>query len=338
MKKNVIILISILFGVILLILISFFTKHFTFNDENIVGNTPGNLNNDGLFCEQNNIVYFSNPYDDDILYSMNADETDLKRLLNVSVHSINADSKRIFYSQSNIAKGNGLGYIRNATGLYSCSLKGKNTKCLVRNPVGIISLAGNYLYYQNYTNKTGTYLNKIRIDKKEEKEILYEMVTPASISNGLIYFNGMDKDHYLYALDTRKDTVQLIWEHNLYNPIFQDGYVYYMDLDSNYELHRYELSTGKEDVLSTDRLDFFNLYGNIIYYQKSSETNPALKRIMIDGTNDEIVKEGVFEHVNITSKYAYFNEFDKPVPVYHQPTFGGIQVSTFDGMILKSKN
>ncbi len=332
MKRNVIILSSIILAVILISLISIFTNKISLNDSDVIGNTPGNLNNDGLFCERNNIVYFSNPYDDNVLYSMNADETNLKRLSNVSVHSINADDKRIFYSQLSIAKGNGLGYIRNATGLYSCNHKGKNTKCLARNPVGILSLTGNYLYYQSYTNKTGTYLKKIRIDKKEEKEILYDMVTPASIYNGALFFNGMDKDHYLYALDINTDTIQLIWEHNLYNPIFQDGYVYFMDVDSNYELHRYELATGIEEVLSTDRLDFFNIYGNIIYYQKSSRTAPALKRIQIDGSNEEIVKEGVFEHVNITSQYAYFNEFDKPVPVYHQPTFGGIQVSTFDGL------
>ena len=102
-----------------------------------------------------------------------------------------------------------------------------------------------------------------------------------------------------------------------------------MDLRSNYELHRYDLYSGEEQVLSTDRLDFFNVYGNVIYYQKSSTTSPALKRINIDGTGEEIVKEGVFESVNITSQYAYFNAFGAPTPIYHQSTYGPISPSVW---------
>ena len=102
-----------------------------------------------------------------------------------------------------------------------------------------------------------------------------------------------------------------------------------MDLRSNYELHRYDLTSGEEQVLSTDRLDYFNVYGNVIYYQKSSTTSPALKRINIDGTGEEIVKEGVFESVNITSQYAYFNAFDAPTPIYHQSTYGPISPSVW---------
>ncbi len=300
------------------------------NASDTIGNTAGNLNNKGLFCEQNNLVYFANPYDNDVLYSMNPDETNAKRLTNVAVQSINADSNKIYYSQKHTTSGSGLGYIRKPTGLYSCNLKGKGTTCYTQDAVGIVSLCGSHLYFQHYTNQTGTYLDKIRIDKKEHTEILNQMVTPACVSGGFIYFNGMDKDHYLYTLDTTTDTITVLWEHNLYNPVYQDGYVYFMDMESNYQLHRYELSTGTEEVLSTDRLDYFNLYGNVIYYQKSSTTEPALKRISIDGTNDEIVMEGVFEQVNITSSYAYFNEFDKPTPVYHQSTFGSIQVSVFN--------
>lgn len=330
MMKKTFLTIGILTGIVaVLVLFWFLSSRTTLNDDGINGNTAGNLNNNGLFCEQNGLVYFANPYDNDVLYSMTPDEQNFKKLQNVSVFSINADKNRIYYSQKHNTSGSGLGYIRKPTGLYSCNLKGKNTKCYTQDAVGITSLSGSYLYFQHYTNKTGTYLEKIRIDKKNEKLLLEQMVSPASSYNGSIYFNGMDQDHYLYVLDTATDTITPIWEHNLYNPVYQDGYIYFMDMESDYELHRYDIASGLEETLSTDRLDYFNVYGNVIYYQKSSQQEPALKRISIDGSNEEIVKEGVFEQVNITSSYAYFNEFEKPVPVYHQPTFGSIQVSVF---------
>ena len=318
----------ILFVFILFFAILFGTYHyakrFTPNDTTQTGNTAGNLNNKGLYCENNGIVYFSNPYDHNVLYSMNPDETNIKRLNDVGVSSINVDGKRIYYSQTGSADGSGLGYVRNTTGMYRCNLSGSGTYCYTKDPVGILALCGNNLYFQHYEVETGAYLDVTPINQKSTNPLLYSLITPASVAGTTIYYAGNDADHYLYALDTTTNTSTLIWEKSVWNPVYQDGYIYFMDLRSNYELHRYNLSSGEEQVLSSDRIDFFNVFGNVIYYQKSSTTAPALKRINIDGSNDEIIKKGVFESVNITSQYAYFNEFSKKTPVYHQSTFGPV--------------
>ena len=338
--KNVLIVLITLFVLIMIVVFAVLSRRIKKNDPLTIGNTAGNLNNNGLFCENNGTVYFSNPYDESVLYSMKPDETELKKLNSVGVNSINCDGTRLYYSQTGTASGSGLGYIRKVTGLYRCNLKGKNAACLNRDPIGIAALCGNFLYMQDYSTDTGTWLTKIGIDKKDKKTILTQMVNPSSIADGIIYFAGMDQDHYLYALDTATDTVTTIWKHNLYNPIYQNGIVYFMDLETDYELHSYDISSQTETTLSTDRLDFFNVYQNIIYYQKSSATDPALKRIYTDGTGDEIVNEGVFTNINITSHYVYYNEFKNPLPVFHQETFGPIQISTFDAakeLALKSK-
>lgn len=320
----ILIIVAIMFAILF-----FLSEYVPLNDLSVTGNTAGNLNNRGLFCERDGIVYFSNPYDNNKLYSMNADETKIKCVGNVSVESINADDHFLYYYQTGAGSGSGLGYLRQTTGVYRSKKNGKDAVCLKRDPAGIIALCGSNLYYQHYTVKTGTYLDSIRIDKKNETTVLTDMVSPACVVNGTIYFAGYNDDHYLYALDTTTNSVSLVWEHNLYHPIYQDGYVYFMDLESNYELHRYNLASGEEEILSKDRLDFFNVYGNVIYYQKSSVSDPALKRINIDGTNDEIIQSGIFSYVNITSQYAYFAEYDKPAPIYHQPTYGPVNVSVF---------
>lgn len=308
------------------------------NEATCVGNTAGNLNNKGLFCETGTRVFFSNAYDDSVMYSMNADETDFKKVTNVGVSSINADEHRVYYSQTGTSTGSGLGYIRNATGFYRCNYDGTDSLCYTKNPTAIVALSGNYLYFQHHDNDTTT-VDKVHIDKADMKTVIDDMVSPASVvasENGnVIYFAGMGEDHYLYALDTNTDTVSLIWEHQLYHPVFQNGYIYFMDLETDYELHSYNLATGEEMVLSTDRIDFFNVYDSVIYYQKSSKSEPALKRVRIDGTMDEVVMEGVFESVNITSMYAYFHEFGLPTPVYHQSTFGGIAPSVFQPDVIK---
>ena len=321
-------LILVILGVFL-----YFSSRTVLNADYETGNTAGNLNNKGLFCERDGIVYFSNAYDNNVLYSMSVDESDVERLNNVGVSSINADSERIFYSQSGSAAGSGLGYLRSSTGMYYCDHNGKGTFCYTKDPVGILALNGNDIFYQHYQENIGVPLVKVSLDKKESSTVVPDMVSPASVVNGTIYYAGNGEDHYLYTLNTATGASTLIWEHPVWNPVYHNGYIFYMDLNSNYAIHRYNPASGEDFVITTERVDFFNVYGTMIYYQTSVTSSPALKRIAIDGTGEETVMEGVFESVNITSMYAYFNEFEKPTPVYHQSTYGAINPSVFNPSI-----
>ena len=334
--KTIITLSIIALAIVALIILGTLLGRQPENEDFITGNTAGNLYNKGLFCQsEDGTVYFSNPYDDNVMYSMNADKTNIKKLTNVGVESINCDGKRLFYYQSNTAKGSGLGYVRTTTGVYRSNLNGDRSVCLKRDPAGIVALCGNHLFYQHYTKETGTTLDKLHIDKKDESVLLNEAVNPANIHNGIIYYAGVNEDHYLYAMDTQTGNISLVWEHNLHHPIYHEGHIYFMDLETDYELHRYDLASGLEEVISTDRLDYFNIYGDVIFFQKSSPQGPALKRIRLNGSNEEVIMQGTFSEVNITSDYAYFREFGKPTPIYHQSTYGVADVSVFDPMMLK---
>ncbi len=331
--KNIIILMAVVFSILIFGIFLYSANKITPNEEFETGNTAGNLNNKGLFCEKDGIVYFSNAYDDGVLYSMNPDETECKRLNNVRVSSINADSERIFYSQKGTSDGSGLGYVRSTTGMYYCDHKGKNTFCYTKDPVGILALSGNHLFYQHYQENIGVPLIKVSLDKKESSTVVTDMVSPASVFYGTIYYAGNGQDHYLYALNTATGVSSLVWEHPVWNPIYENGYIFFMDLNHNYALHRYDPATGKDITLTNERIDYFNVYGNVIFYQTAATASPALKRINIDGTGEETVMEGVFESVNITSQYAYFNEYQKSTPVYHQSTYGAINPGVFNPSI-----
>ena len=332
-SKNKFIVAGCVLIVIVLGVFLFFSGRITPNPDFETGNTAGNLNNKGLFCERDGIVYFSNAYDNNVLYSMHVDESGAKRLNDVGVYSINADSNCIFYSQSGSSAGSGLGYVRTSTGMYYCDHKGKKTFCYTKDPVGILALSGNHLFYQHYQENTGVPLIKVSLDKKESVTAIPDMVSPASVVNGTIYYAGNGEDHYLYALDTITGASTLIWKHPLWNPVYHNGTIFFMDLDSNYALHSYNLATGEELALTKERIDFFNVYGTVIYYQTADTSSPALKRIYIDGTGEETVMEGIFESVNITSMYAYFNEYGKPTPVYHQSTYGAVNPGVFNPTI-----
>lgn len=331
-NRNIIIIMAVFLIFIAIGTVALLSRRVKMNSGNVTGNTAGNLNNGGLFCELDGVVYFSNPYDGGRLYSMNADETEIKRLSPGKASSINADENYLYYYMDSSQSGVGLGYMQGFHGIYRSKHNGNDSECLKRNYAITIQLSGNYLYYQNFDNNNtnGTELYKLKIDKSEDMRIADYNINPASCIDGLIYFNGTKNDHHLYTLNTADDSISLLWEGDLWNPVYENGYIYYMDVSNNYRLCRYSLSEGTSEVLTEDRIDFFNVYGNYIYYQKSSQTEPSLKRMLTDGSNVEIIAEGVYKNINITSNYVYFSSFESDIPMYRTPTTGAILVSTFD--------
>lgn len=330
-KKNIIAISIVIAILVIFIVLSFFVGKIPMNSTDTVGNTAGNLNNGGLFCESDGIVYFANAYDNYSLYSMKPDETEIKKLGVNQVSSINAGGDYIYYyMQSGTSGGKGLGYMGRTAGIYRSKKNGKNVQCLERTYSDIVQLCGSYLYYQAYNNKNGIRLNKIKIDKSDKTTIADYSINPASYANGIIYFHGTQENHDLYTLNTATDNISSIWQANVWNPVYIDGYIYYMDLSNNYGLSRYSFYDNTIEILTNDRVDFFNVYDYYIYYQTSDATAPSLKRMYIDGSYLETVAEGVYENINITSQYVYFNKYNEPVPVYKTSTFGGIYVTTFD--------
>lgn len=330
-KKNILIL--IIAGVVLLILlvVVILSGRIPMNDDFTVGNTPGNLNNGGYFCEMDGRVYFANAYDSFALYSMNPDETDLVKYNDGAVSAISAAGNYLYYFQnSGSTDTGGIGGAVRISGIYRSNLKGKSVVGLDRCNIANMQLCGSYLYYEKYDKQIGTSLAKIRIDKKDAQTVAEGIINPNCYVDGKIYYNGTAEDHYLHALNVSTDRDTVIWQGNIWNPIVQGGYVYYMDVSEDYRLCRYNLSNQVVEVLTNDRIDMFNVYDNYIYYQVSSADAPALKRMRTDGSSQELVREGVYQNINITSEYVYFNSFNESTPVYKTYTYGPVNVTTFD--------
>ena len=323
-----------------LIVASVLKKNMPMNEDYYVGNPGGNLYNGGLFCEHEGKVYFSNPNDNGFLYVMNPDETDVKKIAGVSVESINVDKHRVYYALSGQSTGSGLGYLRKATGLFSVKKSGGDNICYTQDAVGVSTLIGSYLYYQHYDKSRGTYLDRIKIDKSNPSTVIAAMINPGSADSGYIYYAGVPsgdnnhpndyKDMYLHMYDTRTGTDTTLFEHQMYQPIYDNGNIYYMDLETKYQLHRYNLATGEDVTLTDERVDMFNVGSGMIYYQTdSSSPDAALKRMTTDGTDIETVATGVYCDINMTSNFVYFHSFESKSMMYHQSVRGGINMMAF---------
>lgn len=316
--KGSYIITGIFAGIILALLIvaSFFSDRVTSNPPGTIGNTAGNLNNAGLFCEYNDTVYFSNPLDKGTLYAMNPDETNIRKLYSMQVRNILAGGDYLYYFQLDSGDGSTFGSIANSHSLNRCDLEGKQAVEITRDVVVNAQLVDDYLYLLTAGKSTPLFY-KIKTDKSNKVELADYSINPSSVSNGYIYYNGTQDNHSLYRLNTATDTTEEVWSGNLWNPVIYGDYIYYMDLSSDYKLCRYSLSSQTSEILAHERVDCFNVGSGYIYYQTNDAENPQLKCMHTDGSNVIAVADGIYSNINMTSQYVYFQEFDVDGSLYH---------------------
>lgn len=330
-SKQLIILCSVLFVFAALFIFLSIRKPLTASvPKDTIGNTAGNIRGKGLFCEYDGKVYFSNPYDGGALYVMNPDGSEIKLLLKTNVSYINAGGKYLFYYLTNPAGGTGLGYIRSAKGIYRSSLKGSGSFRLDPHMTTSMVLVGSHLYTQHYDNSNLSTLHKIPVaGSKEEFELSKEIVDTSCVQNGRIYYSGLATDHFLYAWNTETDTSSVVWDGNTCYPTVIGNDIYFMNVDENYRLFRYSMSNDELTALTDERVDCYNIYDNMLFYQANSSSSPALMRLNLSNGNREVVAEGNYTNINTTSVYTYFQPFGAENIVYRTSTFGSVSVDNF---------
>lgn len=299
-----------------------------YNPEGVHGNTAGNLNNNGMFCEYDGKIYFANPYDKNRLYVMNTDCTDIRKLNDDTVCSINVYGSYIYYVRNNfsaetatmIFRGQLLGVIRT-------NIKGEKPASLYDSVAGVINLYGNNIYYQHYSNEDGFSFYTMKIDGKDNTKINDAGYYPASIYGDTIYYANTVDDHNIYYYNTKSGASGLYMQANAYMVDMQGDYIYYIDLENNYSLVRVNTSTLTKEVLadgSNGKCISYNLYDNVIFYHVEGET-PALYRMNTDGSNNEFIKYGNITNISCTSQYTFFQIFGV-TSLYRVPTTGGTNV------------
>lgn len=285
-----------------------------FNDESALGNTAGNLLNGGLFCEDNNLIYFSNPNDDGALYSMDLDCNNYKKIHSDNASYINSAGKYIIYVRDNHDRKKATGdfFNFNSVGIYRINKDGKNIKMLYNAPAKVTSLKGNYVYYQHYDSDDGLKFYRTKIDGKEEEKLSDYPIIPASFNGNSLYYNGQKDDHNIYTMDTNSLTNTLLYEGNCYNPIATDKYIYFLSLSNNYALARINRDGTNPQILVDERISFFNISisGKYIYYQVDGGDNNRLCKLNLETLENKTLSEGDYNNIHVTSNYVFFQEFD----------------------------
>lgn len=335
LKKSFLILIAIcsIFAII------FFynnTQDTEFNTEDIIGNTAGNLYNNGLFCEQNGRIYFSNMKDDGSLYSMDTECTNMVKIYSDKVKYINGDSHYLYYSRVNNTKENRpqstLSF--NNYGLYRINPDGSNIKLLEKEASGMLSIFKNTVHYQRYTPRTGLQLYSVQIDRKNNKKLTEDALLPASYYNGMMYYSGVSGDHDIHSLSMDTYVPQTIYSGNTFMPIATKDGIYFISVEDNYSLCRIDLNGENKTILVDEWVSTYNisLDGNTLYYQIDGGDNNRISKLDLLSMTEETIRDGNYKEIHVTSNYMFFRDFNEANIYAYRMTSGNL--STFHPPVL----
>ena len=317
-KRRDILIFIIVIAVAITVLIFYKSRsRFSYNNDFVNGNFPGNLYNGGYFCESDDLIYFSNPQDDYALYSMNQEGKQLTKLTTDYATYINADANHVYYIRNNSSGSAKTSLFQwGMNGLCRIAKSGGDPDILETDPCIYACLCGNYLYYLHYSEEDGTTLYKINIDGNEREEVLSAAYIMCDAVGKYIYYSGVEQDHNLYRLDTTTDTSTLIYTGNTYNPILSGDSIYFMDCDNNYCLSKVDIKSGEKTIVIPDRVDCYNMNNAAIFYQKNDAEYPELCKASLDSSSVETLASGNYAELNLTSDSLYFKRFQNDSVIY----------------------
>lgn len=288
-----------------------------YDDEQTIGNTSGNLLNGGLFCENEGKIYFANPYDSNKLYSMDKDLSNPKKVIDDRASYINSAGKYIFYTRRNDLIKNDLDALLSlsTTGLFRVETSGRNISKLYEYPTQVACLYGNYIYYQHYDRKEGLELYSTKIDGSEESLLVEEAAAPYAIYKNKIYYSGWDKDHYIHSMDITGGNSTVLYNGNCTALTVHGDYLYFLNMEQDYSLCRMSLDGSSVETIINQHLATYNISedGASIYYQIDDGKNNGLYKLDLYTYNSELISEGNFNYLNLTSEYLFFEEYDQSV-------------------------
>jgi hypothetical protein len=304
-----------------------YINRFQYNADTAAGNTAGNLNNGGLFCEYDGKIYFSNPYDNGKLYKMDSDCSNAVKVSDDTAAYINVHGNYIYYVRNNMTSERLAtlfsGYLN---GINRCNLNGSHAVSLYNDASGALSMCGNYLYYQHYdkNNDPALTLYRMGIDGTDDTLVSKDSYTPSSYYNGKLYVCNIGSDHGIYSMDVSTGSMTKILDVNSYMVDMEGQYIYYIDQDNNYSLMRYNSSNKVTEKLIDGKCVHYNLYGSKVFAMVEGDDVNGIYRMNVDGSQKELIAEGDFTNISCTSQYTFFQYYNDKITLYRVPTQGTI--------------
>ena len=285
-----------------------------YNSDDEIGNTAGNIYNGGLFCQQDDKIYFSNSNANGKLFVTNDTLSSFNQVSKDKAIYINADDDYIYYIEANNTKENSKDKLMEYynTGAYRIKHNGSDLMAFTADPSAYLTLKGNYVYLQKYNVDYGLCLYRYKIDKTEERLLIKDAVIPTKAEGDYLYFTGKSKDLNIHSMDLQSYTSHPIIEGSYLYPIYFEDYIYYINTKDNNSLYRMNQDGTEPTKLVSFHCSTYNITssGKYLYYQVDNKKTKGIHRLNLSTMKDELMLSGEYKQINVTKDYVFFQDMD----------------------------
>lgn len=311
------------------------------NMEGAEGNTACNLYNGGIFCEDEDRIYFSNLKDGGALYTMSKNLDDFKYLHEDTAGHINVTNAYVVYSRLNYMRSDSVKHVLqfSTSGLYRINKKnGSDIKSLYYSNIGLVSLNGNDVFYQKLEKGGKMNLYHTTISSKKGSLLLEKNVIPGSVRDGRLFYSGTGKNHYIHYLDIKTGVEHEFYKGNCYSPAYVNNNLYFISASHNYNVARLEASGKHPIILTEEKCSFYNVTEDERYliYQVDDAKSNRLEMLDLTNLVKTVIKIGDYNSIHVLGDLVFFREFGTD-EVYYFNVSKPAEVRTFNPPDLTEK-
>jgi len=267
------------------------------------GNTPGNINNNGLACLKGDWIYCQENLNNfsSGLYRVKTDGSGQQKLSADFVNDINVVGDWVYYSCISDAIDN----TDYGEKLYRIKTDGTGRQKLNDDRSRNVIVAGDWVYYINL-NDFSYNLYRIKTDGSGRQKLNDDWCTYINAVGDWIYYinNNNDSDnHNLFRIKTDGTGRQKVSDDQFYIINVSGDWVYYRPNDTSLNLYRIKTDGSGKQKLSADQLDEINVAGDWVYYTNNQSNN--LYRIKTDGSGRKKLSDNSYFFISVAGDWIY---------------------------------
>lgn len=307
MKKNIIVVIIILITLIctsIIIKNKIDVSYIDFDVKNDIGNTNGNIANNGFSALQNDWIYCQGRYN---LYAFNKQSGKKVYLTSKSGNNLNVIGNLIFFTRSS-----GLGGFASSD-FYTFDLKENKTIKIEGIVTNKFIAYKDWIYYIDSTSTPVNCLYKAKYDGTDKIKLTDFSVEEFNIIDNTIYTSTND----IKILSLEGEIIRIInFENELKtlakrNIVFINDEMYFIaGYQKNYSIAKLNINSLKYVQITDEPCSNFNIKDDWIYFVKEKEQN--LYRIKLDGTSEQQIGNMIVDRrgINIIDDWIYYYQND----------------------------
>ncbi len=274
--------------------------------------SEGNIHNIGLVAADGEWIYYSNHNDNDTLYKMKRDRSDITPLSHGHfAYNLNFVNGTVYYT----AGLPGLIYKYD-------TVKKRDFVVVFEKAENLIVTNKNIFYRLSSYNDDWGKLYKTDL-KGRHKTLLAESVTEFAVNKGYIYYSDRNDNSFLYKMDINGNNITKLNDSSSSDINVEGEYVYYTDCLDNQKLYKMKTDGTDKALLSDDMCWNVNVSGGYIYYRNQTDFGKIYKMKTDGSENNCIINMENCTHINIIDDYLFFY-----VPSFEQ---GGYYMSDVNG-------